>query len=478
MRMRGNRAPDLAAAGVLVFAFAATVYRDATQAITIDEAANFLEYARRPLSVWLSRYDANNHVLHTLLCHYSVHAFGASEFAMRLPGLLGAALFFATVFSLSRDLFERAWLRPLAAAALALNPFTLDYLSVARGYGLGLAFFFRALFLLFRYASGIDPRPAPVGRAAVALALSVASNLVFAIPATALALVFTSMAGARRFWWVVDRLWGPAVVLAFTIVILPLSGMKSGDLYFGARTLGQMYRSLADESCLGGRAGALAAAAVLALVLVSFAAALRSMRAPDPATSRLDRFLVLAAGTIGLVVLMLIVLHKRFGVLYPLSRTGVYFPSLAAIAAAASAARLLSMRPPGRIAGILCACLLGLAVLRFAAGFRTGYYAEWRFDAGSRRTAAVFGEILRKEGPRRVAVGASWPLASSLQFYAAKYKWDALAVERMPLLSERGPQNQYPYYLLLPEEAGLIAQRGLKPLYADPESGAVVASAR
>jgi hypothetical protein len=477
MRVSGRCAPDLAAAGVLMFAFAATAYRDAAQAITIDEAANFLEYARRPLSVWISRYDAGNHVLHTLLCHYSVHAFGASEFAMRLPGLLGAALFFAAVFRLSRDLFERAWLRPLAAAALALNPFTLDYLSAARGYGLGLGFFFWALFLLFRHASGIDPRPAPVGRAAVALALSVASNLVFAFPATALVLVFTLMAGARRFWWVVDRLWGPAIVLAFVIVVLPLSGMKPGDLYFGAHTLGQMYRSLADESELGGRAGALAAAVVLGLVLVSFAAALRSMRVRGfAATSRLDKFLVLAAGTIGAAVLLMIVAHKGFGVLYPLSRTGIYFPSLAAIAAAASQARLLSMRPPGRIAGILCACLVGLAVLRFAAGFRTTYYAEWRFDAGSKRTAAVFGEILRKEGARRVAVGASWPLASSLQFYAAKYKWDALAVERMPLVP--GQQNEYPYYLLLPEEAGLIAQRGLKPIYADPESGAIVASAR
>jgi hypothetical protein len=470
MSSRASRIPDLAAAAVLLFAFAATAWRDATQAITIDEATNFLKYARRPLSAMLSEYDANNHVLHTLLCRYSVHAFGSSEFAMRLPGLLGCAFFFVVIFRLSRDLFERAWLRPLAAAAIVLNPFTLDYLSAARGYGLGLSFFFWALFLLFRYVSGIDARPSLAARAAVALALSVASNLVYAIPAVSLGVVFTVIVLCSRkesgneypvpgFWFVVDRFWGPAIVFAFVILVLPLSGMARGDLYVGTRSPGEMYRSFLTQSLLSGTAAEVLTAVVLGIVLlVSFTQA-----------DRAGRFLALAAGTGAGAFLLLLIAHAAFGIPYPSGRTGIYFVPLAMIAATAAGARLLSLGAPGRVAGIACLALVALAVARFAGGFRTTYYAEWRFDAGSRRTAAVFGKILRRENCVKVA--ASWPLAPSLEFYAAKYKWNGLAVAKL------GAQDA-PYYLLLPDDAALIAKRKLKPLYTDPESGAIVASAR
>jgi hypothetical protein len=470
MSARANRISDLAAVGVLLFAFGATAYRDATQAITIDEATNFLKYARRPLSAMISQYDANNHVLHTLLCRYSVHAFGASEFAMRLPGLLGCAFFFIVVFRLSRDLFDRAWLRPLAAAAVALNPFTLDYLSAARGYGLGLAFFFWALFLLFRYVSGIDARPALAGRAALALALSVASNLVFAVPAVSLGAVFTVLllwtprksgneCTVPGFWLVVDRFWGPAIVFAFVILVLPLSRMQLGDLYFGTRSPGEMYRSFLTQSLLSGVAAEALTTAVLVIVLlVSFENA-----------GRTGKFLALATGSGAGAVLLLLAAHAAFGIPYPSGRTGIYFVSLAAIAATAAGARLLSLPAPGRVAGIACLALVGVAVMRFAGGFRTTYYAEWRFDAGSRRTAAVFGDVLRKENSVKVA--ASWPLVPSLQFYAAKYKWNGLAVGKL------GDQDA-PYYLLLPEDGALVGKRKLKPLYTDPESGAIVASAR
>lgn len=477
MSARADRACDLAAAGVLVFAFAALVYRNAAQAITIDEATNFLEYARRPLSAWIAHYDANNHALHTLLCRYSVRAFGASEFAMRLPGLLGAALFFAVVFRLSRDLFSRAWMRPLAAAALALNPFTLDYLSAARGYGLALSFFFWALFLLFRYASGIDPRPALVSWAAVALALSVASNLVFAFVAVGLALVFTAVVGIRRFWWVVDRLWGPAIVLAFAILVLPLSHMSRGDLYYGAQSLLEMYDSLIRESSLGLGWGPLPAAMLIVVLLGALAAIFQWARARDFAKlDRLGQLVVFAAGTMAVTLALLIAAHLAFGILYPLARTGLYFPTLAAIACAAIGARLFSMRLPARVAGIVCLALLGLVAARYAACFRTTYYNEWLFDAGSKRTAAFFGEVLRKQPGQRLEVGASWPLYYSLQFYAAKYKWDALAPQRMPLLVESAQQGEYPYYLLTPEDAPLIARRNLKVVYTDAESGAIIAA--
>src|SRR5262245_61130906 len=47
-------------------------YRAATQSVTHDEAVTYDRYVRGPLYQLVSSSDANNHVLHSLLCRASV----------------------------------------------------------------------------------------------------------------------------------------------------------------------------------------------------------------------------------------------------------------------------------------------------------------------------------------------------------------------------------------------------------------------
>jgi hypothetical protein len=54
---------------VLVFTFSLlNIYRAATQSITIDEAYTYLSFVKPTLWEIMTRYDANHHVLHSLLC--------------------------------------------------------------------------------------------------------------------------------------------------------------------------------------------------------------------------------------------------------------------------------------------------------------------------------------------------------------------------------------------------------------------------
>ena len=62
-------------------------------------------------------------------------------------------------------------------------------MSAARGYGLALAFFFWAMFHMLVYR--VERREASIAKAAIGLALSVASNLTFAFPGAALGMIFT-----------------------------------------------------------------------------------------------------------------------------------------------------------------------------------------------------------------------------------------------------------------------------------------------
>jgi hypothetical protein len=78
---------------VLVAVLTMNVYRAYTQCITIDEAFSYRMFVRAPFRDMLKRYDANNHVVNTLLEKATTRLFGASEFTLRIPSLLGGALF-------------------------------------------------------------------------------------------------------------------------------------------------------------------------------------------------------------------------------------------------------------------------------------------------------------------------------------------------------------------------------------------------
>ena len=125
------------AVGLLVGLFIANVYRAATQSLTIDEAFTYNLYLSKNLRTILTEFDANNHVLFTLLAKLSVALFGNGEFAIRLPSLFGGLIYFYAVYRVCWFFFPDRWLFVAGVAALTLNPFVLDFLSAARGYGLG-----------------------------------------------------------------------------------------------------------------------------------------------------------------------------------------------------------------------------------------------------------------------------------------------------------------------------------------------------
>ncbi len=122
-------------------------------------------------------------------------------------------------------MFGGRWLTALSVAALSLNPFVLDYLSAARGYGLGLGFLLWAMYHLMRYFD--DSSQLRLYKAGLGLGLSVASTLIYLYPAVALIGLVSAilvadgaLSGApgeagRRFWIAADQLAGPALLTAF-----------------------------------------------------------------------------------------------------------------------------------------------------------------------------------------------------------------------------------------------------------------------
>lgn len=450
------------------------MYRASTQSITGDEAMTYNKFVWPPVAESFTTYDANNHVLHTFLCKLSVRWFGLTEFGLRVPSLAGGLLFLFSIWRLARYTLGRGWMCLFAVAAVALNPLVLDYLSAARGYSLALGFYFWGLFLLTRYLAEDYDRPVwLLPRAGVAFGLAVGANLVFLVPVVAAGGVFTLLT-LRTFWRTVDRFWGPVIVPAFLILVLPLTRAGASNFYYGARSLEDMIRNLVTNSMIhkasmwriaefvpgfGSWSGVAAEALIPALALfVVVVAAVRR-----------ERTLVLLAGTGAAALGALIAGHALTGVPYPLGRTGIYWLPLFTLAVMLAIPAAWRAGLAGKAAGAACGCVMAAACALFAAGITTDQYPEWRYDAGTHRIVNVLRARCAAKG--RVRLGVNWLFEPSLNFYRHKYHLDWIEP-----VTRDGPDGKYDYYVLLPKDAAVAAKLGLRPLYRDPVSEAVLAA--
>jgi hypothetical protein len=356
------------------------LHRAWTLAITIDEAFTANSFASAPWLELLTTYDANHHILHTILCKLSLSAFGWSELALRLPSLLGGFVWLYLVHRLAKRLFGESPLHLVLCGWLAFHPALLDWFSLARGYGLALTFMLAAIHEL----AGPLPR---LVRASVWLGLSVASNLIFAIPAAALVLAWTA---TRRAWTRLPDLAVPGAAVAFVITILPLSRASGTNFYFGASTLPNSLDSLLAIPHFQ----ALTPLFMLAAPAVLLAALWFGRR---------DETLRFFAWSLALCILATAAMRIA-GMPYPLGRTGVHLVALWILC-------LLQLASLSRFHWTWAVAIAPVFAFLFAAPI--GYYPAWRYDSSNR---AVM-ERIAASGVAAPRVAAHFTLVWGLEFY-------------------------------------------------------------
>jgi 4-amino-4-deoxy-L-arabinose transferase-like glycosyltransferase len=94
---------------------------------------------------------ANNHVLNSLLLKKSVNLFGWHEWSIRLPNVLYFILYFVAVLLLMQHISRNIFFRFAGILLFCMPHFVIDYFSLARGYGMAVAFQTMSLYLLIRF---------------------------------------------------------------------------------------------------------------------------------------------------------------------------------------------------------------------------------------------------------------------------------------------------------------------------------------
>ncbi len=471
-----------AALVLLVAVFCLNVYRAVTQSITTDEAFTYQRFVSSPSAGLVERFDANNHVLNSLLSKTSVTLFGLKEWTLRLPSVAGGALYLFAVYRLCFLLFGGGAWSFLAAAVLATNPFLMDHLSAARGYGLALAFLLLSVYELVRATEATPFRS--LYAAGIFCGLSIAANMTSLFPVTALTVAFISVTAANgRFQ--VKRVWDEFVVpmslVSFLFLVLPLSRLEGNQFYFGASRLIDSIRNLAQLSFeydpvrtdwvpligyslhfLAGLAPAFLSVLLCGSVLYGITTLIRLHRqSPDESGQNLCACFF--ALTFSVAVLLIVAAHWLLAAPYPLMRTALYFVPLTALASFTLAYRYRHIRSVGysaAAAGVVC-----LAAFLFQVN--ASYYAEWRFDAGTKRIV----KFIRSHTPpgKRLVVRTSWVLEPSLNFYRLLYRLNWEPVDRS------GPEKPGDIIVVSEENKASIERMGLRVIYKDALSGTVVA---
>lgn len=452
--------PRFVAFALTAFLFLTTVYRAATQSITIDEAYTYSQFVARPLAAALSEYDANNHVLYTLLARLTTATLGANSFTLRIPALAGALLFFAALFRLVRQLTADApaWMLPAGVALIGANTYVLDLLPLARGYGLALGLFTLSLSLVLSPGARIA--------AGAALGLAVAANLTFLFPA----LSFT--AGIvwldRRAAW---RFAGAAFAGAAILLTIPLLTATRDNFYFGTDSLATSLASLVGASLThdwGERGGPVPAGSIIAAAVLASTVLASWTRRREPGR---QRALILLAVTITGSALLLVAAHYAAALPYPYGRTGFYWILL-------FGAALMVLTPLHRAwQGIALSVTLA-AVYCYTAAWSPRYTTDWRFDAGTREIADRIEALERQQRPNRppgplVRVAASDLLAHSLDFYRVTRGWSWMEpVAR----SEALRREPFDFYVVTGAEREWADRQGMKILLDHALAGSALAA--
>ncbi len=458
-----------AALAGLLAVFSVCVYRAATQSITVDEAYVYEKYiqGKRIGEVFTIKYNSANHVLQTLLAYRSVHTFGRSEWAIRLPSLIGAFFYFLGIWRLGFYVFRRRAFAVLAIGLLAMNPLLLDHMSLARGYALALALFTWSLYYSVRFFRERKSRDLVI--AGVALGLSVAANLTFVIPGIGLVImVLTRLPSIRLTLQYCTAGLVPAVLL----LAVPLSTVERGQFYFGNADLRGCLMDLGDISLLYGGSAPIhpentipyhtkmrtavfwVFPAIFGLVAILWIWNLRS-RAPAGVFQ-------LTAGSLVIAVLFLVLGHRFFNLLYPYDRTGLYLIFLFPLAVVAAIDLAWDWDVAAKVVTVPATVLMTMVLLAYGLEFHTGRFIEWPFAADVKgRLASIHSQVSR----RPVRLGGSSVFPYMVNFYRDANHWTWLEP-----MGENPLQPGYDYYLLLIDDRPYVERFHLRILSETKDS--------
>ena len=356
---------------------------------------------------------ANHHWLNTWLIEISTYVLGVSEFSLRIWNVLAFIIALYAMFQLQKHFVNK--MAALVLWLIFLNPFVLDFFSLARGYGLSIAFVLlslnaalnlclhdkefstKKLLGLYLYLNLALYANFTVLNFYLALSAIVLFHLLFHKKISILSKQFILFAALGLL---------PLIPVYFRLMFL----QKNNELYYGTNNFTEMFDSLLrgtlyyhDYSKPIYTHALLGCSGFVLLLLVLL-----------PLKFKATQGYFIAFSTFLFVSLALFIQHIWFDVKLPNGRTGLYLYAIFIVCVALLFDKLFTFSKTKTSfygISILIVVLFSPFVWHFLKTLNTGYTFDWRFDACSKEVIARASTI------KNSMLGTTWEYMPALKFY-------------------------------------------------------------
>ncbi len=477
------------------FAMAWAVARACVQAVTGDEAQNFLFYAsRNDPSHWIPA--ANNHMLNSLAERVLTPIFGLSALTVRIPTLCGAALYIFVVYRLCQAISEEWKVRIPVFVCLVYNPFIFDFFVAARGYGIANAFLISgvaasASWHLWREKFGSGGGRELIAATAISsgcIGMAFTANFSLAFTgATTMLLLLVWAIRARAA--ALQKLVAAALIPGLTVVLLisswTISHFPQHEVVAGTKSLREMLMSLVDASRYRPSPYIinpllwpvfdllykylLPVVGLLALTRLAWILLDRAWRRGNAHAAWLSALGLIVISTAVLAVGEHRLAYRLTRLLMPVSRTALFLLPLVTLAIGIAAAIPAYSRGSAWSRNALAGSLCALSVFYFGC-MRLTYFQEWDYQQDLKDAYKVIACYNHEKNIQDVE--SSWEYHGGLLFARLMS-----GRETYPPFSSTTPHTtgHQMYVLERNFERDFIVQQGLKIVYEGPNSGLAIA---
>ena len=210
--------------------------------------------------------SANTHWLNTIGIRIGTWLLGDAPWQFRIHSLLAALLYGYVSIKIS-ELFSHKLYSIAAFILLFLNPYLLDFFSLARGYGMATAFTLLCLYKIILLLNNNNWKTSSWIQPFLYATLAVLSNLSCFYFFACLTITYLLFLIKKRIWQVENpfrnKKWLLLVLSTgtFSIAALLFIRLYSGDLEFGGKhdIIQSIFGSLSEQSLYGSFPGALPA---------------------------------------------------------------------------------------------------------------------------------------------------------------------------------------------------------------------------
>lgn len=418
-----------------------SVLRATSLSFTIDESISYIVFV--PLKfmdiVSFKIAIANNHMINTLFMKYISVLFGSNELLLRLPSILSHLVYIVFSYKIIKKIASPVIL--LAGFLLLnLNPYLLDFFSLARGYAMAVSFTVVSVYFLLNYIEYSKLK-------------SITWSFIFAVLAVlsnfTLLIFFISLIAVVNIHWLVSQSHIninelikrniPVFICSIVLIVIMFEPIRKlikfkefydgGTISFWSDTVGSLI-----SASLYGQSYRLATLLFLKNVIAVCSLILVTTFVYHLYIKKLKIFLDKVSITILLLLISCLVpiaQHLLLKSYFPINRMALVYIPLFFIPIILLADVVVKSDKIKFLILPLMVIFSGAVTFHTFRTLNTSYALYWKFDADTKKMLSDLETMVKNDNKLPINLGVMWLYEPTINYYriAKKYSWLEIVTE-------------------------------------------------